>query len=148
MKAHFAPCESCGRHIRVSEASCPFCDGVTSATFRARPAPQPSTKRLSRAALLVFSAATAGAGCSSSSDTPSTTTDTGADTGSPVVDAAYGGPPDTGAKDSEADAADTGIPTVDAAYGGPPDTGSPDAAADTSPAPAYGLPPPDAGDGG
>jgi hypothetical protein len=162
MKAHFAPCEGCGRHIRVSESACPFCDLATSSSFRARPAPAAPNKRLSRAALFVFGAAsaTAVAGCSSSSDS-STTTDGGSDAVADANDtnntAAYGLPADTSFLDTGK--GDSGVPVVDAAYGGPPDTSfdsshpdsadAPDAsdaidttdAIDGGPAPAYGLPP-------
>lgn len=164
MKAHFAPCESCGRHIRVSESACPFCDATTSSSFRALAAPAAPGKRLSRAALFVFGAAsaTAVAGCSSSSDS-STTPDGGGDAVADGTDtnnsAAYGLPPDTSFLDSGP--GDTSVPFVDAAYGGPPDTGIFDSArpdttdagdgaaadgdatdaTDGGAAPAYGLPP-------
>jgi hypothetical protein len=152
MKTHFAPCESCGRHIRVSERACPFCDSATSAAFRARSAPLPPSKRLSRAALLVFGAASAtAAACGSSSVDPGTTTDAGGD--AIATDAGT----DTLSSTDTSPRPDT--PMFEAAYGGPPDTGfidtaKPDTAPeeDTSidaPAPPYGIPPPppDAGDG-
>jgi hypothetical protein len=132
MKPHLSACEGCGRHIRVSEGACPFCGATTSATFRAKAAPQPPTRRLSRAALIVFGAASVTA-CSSSSDTtPSTdaATDTRSDT---LNSAAYGVPADTAFADTAA--ADTGVE----------DTASTESGVDTSstdgPAPAYGLPP-------
>jgi len=149
MKSHFAPCESCGRHIRVSEDACPFCDGVTSSAFRAQRAPAAPNKRLSRAALFMFGAAsaTAGAGCSSSA---SVTPVYGAPADTGILETSSDGGVDAsdgGVDSAKADTLDTGGPTP--AYGLPPDTGTVDTspAADTADggaAPAYGLPP-DAG---
>jgi hypothetical protein len=133
MKAHFAPCEGCGRHIRVSEDICPFCDASTSPTFRARAAAAGPNKRLSRAALYMFGAAsaTAVAGCSSSEST------------TPV----YGAPADTNFLEASGDTADAGADTASAVDA---DTATPDTSVDDSSkadtadggaAPAYGLPP-------
>jgi hypothetical protein len=153
MKAHFAPCESCGRHIRVSEGACPFCDAATSPSFRARSAPVAPSKRLSRAALFVFGAASATAataivGCSSSSDGTATTdgggdgssSDGGIDT---MNSAAYGLPADTSFLDVAP--GDTGTSKDSATTDG---TSTDTSGTDTSPAPAYGLPPDTGGGGG
>ncbi len=48
--AMFAPCPSCRRHVRVDEASCPFC-GSALAALDATP---DATTRMSRARLFVF----------------------------------------------------------------------------------------------
>jgi hypothetical protein len=127
---NFAPCPTCHRHVKLAEPRCPFCGGAVQ-TVRLRP---PST------AALLFGLGLAVGGCSSSSSGTTTPVADAADSQSdvPMMDAAYGPPPDTGA-------VDTG-PV--AAYGPPPDTGA-DAvdAKDTSPAGAYG-PPPDTGSAG
>ncbi len=52
--SHLRPCPSCGRHVRVSEAGCPFCGESLSDEFRAAPSPRGPGARLSRAALLAF----------------------------------------------------------------------------------------------
>src|SRR4051812_22675018 len=102
--SHLKACPACACHVRVIEASCPFCGAELSAEFRASQPPKPPMARLSRAALYAVGASTISlASACSSSVTPAY------DASAPVVDAAYGGPPH--------DAAD---PVVDAAYGGPP----------------------------
>jgi hypothetical protein len=58
--ARLRPCATCARHVRVSEDACPFCRASVPASLRALPAPEPPRRRLSRAALLAFSAAAAG----------------------------------------------------------------------------------------
>ncbi len=53
--SHLAPCHGCDRHVRADEVACPFCgEGV-------RPSAPPAlpTRRLSRAARLVFGATVA-----------------------------------------------------------------------------------------
>jgi hypothetical protein len=135
------PCPSCARHVRRTEASCPFCSAAISlGHLPARSAPK---ERIGRSATLAFGAAVATslAACSSPAPTPgndaatsdaAAAADTGGseadggqdsavafdanvDTGTPV--AAYGGPMfDTGAEDQDA-GADTGGPTT--LYGGP-----------------------------
>jgi hypothetical protein len=76
-KTHLAPCATCVRHVRVSEAACPFCGATLDAAVRSSAPRQGPTARLSRAALLAFGTlgtGTLGAGalalepgCSSSS---------------------------------------------------------------------------------
>ena len=51
-------CPACARHVRITEAACPFCGGVLESarlSFTARAAP---TERLSRAALVAFGVGT------------------------------------------------------------------------------------------
>jgi hypothetical protein len=127
MSTHLAPCPSCARHVRVSEARCPFCDGGLNDTFHALPAPQPPMRRLKRAALYAVGASglVLGACSSSSSNT--------------MTQALYGGPP----ADAAADAADGG--QVVALYGAPPaDVWAPpaDAGVDVQGVALYGGPPP------
>ena len=94
------PCASCARHIRASEAACPFCGAAAApdASVLARK-PAMSGRPMSRAALLFASAATALA-CSSSGS------DNGASGAPPVHDA--GG----AQEDAGPDAAGEGNPVV------------------------------------
>ncbi len=65
-KAHLRPCGSCARHVRVSEAACPFCGAALGEEMRAAAPPQAPSARLSRAALFALGTSTAAAlGCSS-----------------------------------------------------------------------------------
>lgn len=134
------PCPSCTRHVRQTEAGCPFC-GVALALADVPPRPMP-TQRLGRAAMLAFGAAiaTSAVGCGTAqpaddaavnrADTGGAASDAGAD-GGPI--AAYGGPMfDAG--DDAAAAIDAG-PAVDAdqadawgaaLYGAPPPPPTPD----------------------
>lgn len=134
--AHLVACPSCARHVRVNEATCPFCASVVpNALRRAEPRRAPA-ERLSRAALYAFgvgtlTVATAGACSSSPQSQPfygAAPFDAGQDgdeqdgTGGRV----YGGPlyggsfvPESG-PDSPVDAAlDHGSFSADA-YGAPP----------------------------
>jgi len=149
-RAHLVACPSCARHVRVSERTCPFCEGVLDDAFRSRPAPRPPASRLSRAALYAFGAGTltlaTACGGSTSDENPDA---------APIVDAAYGGPPRDGGGDADAqpgalygappfDASADAQPVVDAAYGGPPIDASSDAQPDAQGHAAYGGPPIDA----
>jgi hypothetical protein len=117
--AALVPCSACSRHIRASEASCPFCGGTPPAQ---RPARQTAdTRGLSRAAALAL--VTALAGC----DAP--------------LAAAYGGPPPMAdASAVQTDAAPAPAPT--------PTPTPPLKNTESPPAPAYGGPPPMATDAG
>jgi hypothetical protein len=54
-------CPDCSRHIRTTEVTCPFCSAaVAAAIASAAPRPIPS-ERLSRAAMVAFTAASLGA---------------------------------------------------------------------------------------
>jgi hypothetical protein len=135
------PCPTCRRHVRVGDATCPFCASALPHDHASRAVPSAST-RLGRSALFAFAVSVSACGASTESepvvtDTGTTKGDTGTtngdtgnaadtlvnDTGGPV--AAYGAPADTGPVDT-----------------GSPDTGTTD---DGGPAPLYGLPPPDGG---
>lgn len=63
--ARLAACSECGRHIRTTEAACPFC-GAT-ASFETGDVRQPVGRPLTRAAIL-FASATAIAGCGKTTD--------------------------------------------------------------------------------
>jgi hypothetical protein len=133
---HLSSCPACARHVRVSEAACPFCGAALSDAFRARPAPRSPAARLSRSALyaLGMGTVTLAAACSSSSS-PGGTEDAGppvADAGAPVADAAKGGAseagvatPAYGASPHDAGEAPYDAGGVVAAYGAPvlPDGG-------------------------
>jgi hypothetical protein len=55
------PCPSCSRHVRISEAACPFCAARFDDAFRAEePRPRAPTARLTRAALFALSTGAAG----------------------------------------------------------------------------------------
>lgn len=115
-------CPSCRRHVRLSDALCPFCGDDVSAVS---PPPAPQTfARLGRAAIFAFGASVGVAACGS--DAP-----------------LYGAPPvDAAVVDAGPD--DGGIGGFDAAYGAPPfDAGEADADAGSGPAPAYGAAPAD-----
>ena len=74
------PCPECQRHVRKTEASCPFC-GEALSLAHLPPAVLP-TRRLSRAATFAFGASVVGAtvlvGCSSDDDSGGTVTHYGA----------------------------------------------------------------------
>lgn len=136
------PCPSCGRHIRVAEAACPFCSSAVPEGIETRVIPS-ANRRLTRAAAFVFGAAVAVTGCGSetsgggSSNGSSSSTSGGSD-GGPDDDggamAEYGAPVDAGPDDDGGGMAEYGAPIPD---GGPDDDGGG--------APKYGGPPADAG---
>ena len=76
MATRLIPCPSCARHVRTSDASCPFCGA---ATVQA-PAPLVARGRLSRAALLAVGAAgaLAAADCGGSTSSPEPASDASA----------------------------------------------------------------------
>ncbi len=119
-----APCPSCARHVRRTEAVCPFCGASVSLDAPPVAARSP-VERLGRAALFTFGAALATTACG----------------GGPS--AAYGGPPIDAAV-SDSGAADTGVDTGGPGplYGGP----ALDAGDDAGAMALYGGPPQDAGD--
>lgn len=99
--SHLVPCPGCARHVRQSEAKCPFC-GVGVSLGHVAPPTLPRA-RLNRAALFAFKASVVGAtalvGCSEDNE------------GGPVP--IYGGSPAAGASFG-------GSPV----YGGPPEGGA------------------------
>ena len=95
-KPHLRACPACARHVRVNEPACPFCGGPLGDAFHAAVAPSPPRTSLTRAALFAFGTGTLALapGCSSSpSGSPVVDGGGSEDSSSPVVDAAYGGPP-------------------------------------------------------
>jgi hypothetical protein len=53
-RIHLIACPGCARHVRVSEAICPFCKGDIGEALRASTPRQAPAQRLSRAALYAF----------------------------------------------------------------------------------------------
>ena len=102
-----APCPSCSRHVRTSEATCPFCAASVSLIAIA---PRSQVERLGRAALFSVFAASVTA-CNVYGGPPERDAAIADDAGTDAaILAMYGGPPvDAGT--------DAGLV---AAYGGPP----------------------------
>ncbi len=122
MAATLVPCASCARHVRATDAVCPFCNGTLSSPTTVAAA-MPAGVRLGRAAIFVVGvavAAASSAGCA-----------TGPSTGDGGDAAAESSVPDEG--------------SVMALYGAvaPPDAG-PDGGVSTR----YGAPPAPADDSG
>jgi hypothetical protein len=138
------PCSSCGRHVRRTESSCPFCAAALS--FEGVPERGVPPVRLGRAATFAFGAAVATA--SASALVGCTAPAYGAPPADANIDAsmpvdAFGGGGDAyGAPPIDAAEGDAGGDTggFDAAYGGAPIDASNDDAG--GPMNLYGAPPP------
>jgi hypothetical protein len=151
-RSPLVPCPGCARHVRASEAQCPFCRGDLGANGATASSGAPAARRLTRAAMFVFGATLSVAACGPKVDggpEDSQASDAQPDTapedpGSPQ--ARYGAPPpptDAAPDPTDAGPEDTGSPM--ARYGAPPpsDSGPEDTG---SPMARYGAPPPsDAG---
>jgi hypothetical protein len=159
-KSKLLVCPSCERHVRVTDAACPFCGLALPIELRASLALRSPTKRLGRAALYALGmgtlslAAACGGTVETLGDGGSGDGGTSAEAGDGGTEAcfcppyglpAYGGSP--------IDAQQDGI-TIGPAYGAPVDAAFPDAGDDDasdaeetegSIFPHYGAPP---GDGG
>lgn len=149
------PCPACSRHVRATEATCPFCASALPAAPPPRRAPP---RRLGRAAVFAFGGAALAqaAGCydhhvRGAPVEPPTRRDAGMEAS---VGLLYGTPPDPEPLDAgllpvEDAGADVG--SVHAMYGGPTPIEPADAGLDAgeSVVPAYGgpwpFPEPDAG---
>ena len=120
------PCPGCSRHVRASEATCPFCSSELPQKAVTSNGPSPGV-RLGRAALFAFGTSLALSACATpvmNGDTGSTTDAAGPDTGGNM--ALYGGPPVEAGTQNDAG--------LQAMYGTPP----PD---DGGPSARYGAPP-------
>jgi hypothetical protein len=143
------PCPSCSRHVRSSEAACPFCATTLPESLAARAVPS-APRRLERLAAFTFAASLAVAGCNGKTD---------AETGSSfddLADKSDAGPDDHGqpmpmygmpAPPRDDDADDGGVAAM---YGMPaPDVDAgPPVTDDGGVAAMYGMPAPDTSDGG
>lgn len=126
------PCESCRRHVRAVDASCPFCRHSRTPDTSAAPG---QVLRMSRAAALVFM--TTVAGCHSDPANPAIAPDpvaTGKPAPKPEPTPEPIAPPDAGLVD------DPGAPA--AKYGAPPLPKPPKPTPTGIAVPAYGVPPP------
>lgn len=125
--SQLTPCPECQRHVRKTEARCPFCDSALSLAHL--PAPVLPRRRMGRAATFAFGASVVGAtalgACSDG------------DSGGSV--AVYGAPPAAGAGGSGY--------AGSAVYGAPP-SGSPGVGGNGGTAPAEGGNGGAAGEGG
>lgn len=124
---HLVPCVACGRHVRAAETACPFCQAILAGS-----APEPTlpSGRLSRAALVAFGLAVAGAACTNGNSSNNSGTITqggssggeGASTGN-GVDGDGGAPVSTddggAATDADAGAQPEDAGGVVALYGAP-----------------------------
>lgn len=123
------PCAGCGRHVRTSDAACPFCGHTIESDASARATARTHGARLGRAALFAFGAtiAATAAACSPASNPDASGPDAQVQDSAPDAGnmALYGGPP-----------ADSGAPA---------DSGTDNDASDGSPGARYGAPPVDAG---
>ena len=116
MTQAFAPCPSCSRHVKTSEASCPFCkSSLAAGSLVAIPglAGGGTQKRLTRAAAYAFTASLAVAGCTSGIAPAG---DGGSDGAVPEGGAGDGGRNDGSIQDEGGIAPPYGAP----AYGQPP----------------------------
>lgn len=64
------PCDGCHRHVRSSEARCPFCGAAVSSAMRGR-VPRIPQGRLGRAAMMAIGATVATTGCGGASESDS-----------------------------------------------------------------------------
>ncbi len=132
-KPHLVACPSCARHVRVSEAACPFCGVVLAESLRQGAPPVRPGVRLTRAALFALGTGTVALApsCSSSGGGPVSgnvpvpdadvgydAADVGYDDAANVTVAdAYGTPVFDDAGDDGNDGADDPVDTP--VYGGP-----------------------------
>jgi len=149
-KARLLACPACQRHVRSSEAVCPFCAASIPISFKDAPPPRAPTRRLSRAALYAFGATslTLATACSGSV-TDVEDNDASADV---APDQGVGPTPSYGAPGMPIEAGppepDGGVGPV---YGAPADAEppldgpqGPDSGLEGGVGPVYGSPPHDA----
>ena len=113
------PCPACDRHVRATDASCPFCGRELPLSLRSTRAPRLPSSRIGRSALFAFGVATSLSvtSCSGREDGEGDV-----DSGRMAIDAGPMIDEDTGPGPTDAgpDPADTGAEPADA---GPPDSG-------------------------
>lgn len=142
------PCPSCSRHVRSSEASCPFCATALPESLASRAVPA-APRRLERLAAFTFAASLAVSGCNGKTDAETDATfgelvdksDAGPeDNGQPMPMYGMPAPPPEEVDDGGV-AAMYGMPAPEVDAGPPP-------ADDGGMAAMYGMPAPDTFDGG
>ncbi len=107
------PCGGCHRHVRLSEAACPFCAHSLAGASADGVVPEPA-QRLSRAGVLAFAAAFLSTACPAQPAPPTPNNNGG------VMQTIYGGPPPPTPPPPTRDAsAESSIP-IAPMYGGPP----------------------------
>ena len=135
---HLLPCPECSRHVRVSEAECPFCK----APLELSGAPEPllPRARLSRAATFAFSATLASASALAACGADYSDEGKGGAGSGGAATAGSAGAATAGA--ATAGASGTGFAAV---YGAPAAAGvppvGPDNSAGNAPIPVYGAAP-------
>jgi hypothetical protein len=114
-------CPSCSRHVRASEASCPFCGASVVVAARGFVPRQEPKERLGRAALYAFGVGslTVATACSSSSSVPTPPYGTAPfDAGHEETGASNdSGRDDARSGDDASDDADEDAPTIQPMYG-------------------------------
>lgn len=129
------PCPSCGRHVRLPSASCPFCDvAIDVGALSAQYAPRRNGVQagIKRAVIFAVGASMAAA-CGGETDDPTPEPD-------PSVQPVYGAPvdPTSGGGDQTSAPPDTSEPTAQPLYGAPISTDDDQTFAQ----PEYGAPVP------
>ena len=114
--SQLVPCPSCGRHVRLPSASCPFCDvAINTSALTEQYAPRRSGVQsgIKRAVIFAVGASMAAA-CGGETDEPTPDPD-------PTVQPVYGAPVDpTSGNDKDTSAPpDTTEPTAQPLYGAP-----------------------------
>lgn len=108
--AHLVTCGACTRHVRASEAACPFCGATTTAEARESSPRSGPAARLSRAGLVAFGIGAALVPLAL------------ADCAEPAHQTVYGGPPpDLAAPSPDGGHADAGTHGAKAAPSATPD---------------------------
>jgi hypothetical protein len=128
MDSALVPCPACDRHVRATEAACPFCAAPLPDDLARRAVP-PAPRRLGRAAALAFGASLTLAACTNEVVTGAAQ---GGTSGASGTGGAGGSTVSGGTGGSSGGGGDVGVPL----YGGP------------SPPYDAGAPPPPPGDGG
>jgi hypothetical protein len=142
--AHLNACPACSRHVRVTEASCPFCGVGLGDSFRI-PAPIPLTVRLTRAARYAVGTGTLSlaAACGAATTGLFPPPDRGEGGTSGGGDSGYDAPPGIDASNSTPPYGGFGVPSDDAGTIESGTTNSMDAGfEDVFFGPPYGVPPP------
>lgn len=82
--ASLVPCPSCGRHVRIADATCPFCASAQPAGRAVTAASRPRAKRA--ITFVAASIAVSACGSTTTQETTPDTTATAAASGAPTAD--------------------------------------------------------------